>query len=184
MPNQTENLQLYKTDMETDGNDLFNFDTDLNQNWDKIDSVIGKLSELTTDDKTNLVKAIVEIISKLDKKTSVDLDNLSSIGQALLGAKIEAEALCGQNGYIKFKLNKIREKIIFQWGKAQTNGRTKVIFPIAFNIKNPIVHIEHGFSPETTTNTFYSLLSGAPTSTGFYIYSNNLTANYWLAVGY
>jgi len=33
----TDVLKLFKTNMETDGNDLFDFDRDLNQNWDKID---------------------------------------------------------------------------------------------------------------------------------------------------
>ena len=34
----TDELNLYKTDMQTDGNHLFDFDRDLNQNWDKIDN--------------------------------------------------------------------------------------------------------------------------------------------------
>lgn len=33
----TDFLKLFKTDMATDGNDYFDFDRDLNQNWDKID---------------------------------------------------------------------------------------------------------------------------------------------------
>ncbi len=33
----TDVLKLFKTNMETDGNDLFDFDRDLNENWDKID---------------------------------------------------------------------------------------------------------------------------------------------------
>ena len=33
----TDFLKLFKTDMSTDGNDYFDFDRDLNQNWDKID---------------------------------------------------------------------------------------------------------------------------------------------------
>lgn len=37
MGNSTENLNLYLTDMDTDGNDTFDFDRDLNENWDKID---------------------------------------------------------------------------------------------------------------------------------------------------
>jgi len=37
MPSQTNRLNLYKTDMQTDGDDLFDFDRDLNQNWDKVD---------------------------------------------------------------------------------------------------------------------------------------------------
>ncbi len=37
MGNSSENLNLYLTDMDTDGNDTFDFDRDLNENWDKID---------------------------------------------------------------------------------------------------------------------------------------------------
>ena len=33
----TNFLKLFKTDMATDGDDYFDFDRDLNQNWDKID---------------------------------------------------------------------------------------------------------------------------------------------------
>lgn len=41
MGNNTQNLELFKTDMETDGEDLFDFDRDLNQNWDKLDERFG-----------------------------------------------------------------------------------------------------------------------------------------------
>ena len=44
MTQTTQNLGLVKTDMETDGNELFNFDTDLNQNWDKIDEAFGGIT--------------------------------------------------------------------------------------------------------------------------------------------
>lgn len=33
----TDILKLFKTNMATDGDDFFDFDRDLNQNWDKID---------------------------------------------------------------------------------------------------------------------------------------------------
>ncbi len=42
MGNSTENLNLYLTDMETDGNDYFDFDRDLNENWEKIDKSFSK----------------------------------------------------------------------------------------------------------------------------------------------
>lgn len=41
MSDNTENLNLYLTDMETDGDDLFDFDRDLNQNWEKLDKRFG-----------------------------------------------------------------------------------------------------------------------------------------------
>ena len=60
MGNYTTNLSLYNTDMNTDGNDYFDFQRDLNDNNDKIDSAFGKLSDLNTTYKTNIVGAINE----------------------------------------------------------------------------------------------------------------------------
>lgn len=146
---------------------------------------------------TEIANLINQII---DQKSSIDLNDLSEVGEkrftdlktsisslnsalstltTTVNSKLSAQVLKAQNGYIKFS-----KEIILQWGKAQTDKRVKITFPIAFKMKNPIVLIEHGFQPETTVNTFYSLLSGSPTSTSFYIYSNNLTANYWFAIGY
>jgi hypothetical protein len=44
MGNYTTNLSLYNTDMNTDGNDTFDFQRDLNDNNDKIDAFAGKVS--------------------------------------------------------------------------------------------------------------------------------------------
>ncbi|GIO90727.1 hypothetical protein [Paenibacillus lactis] len=43
MPSQTPNLDLYKVNGETDGNDTFNVDVVLNDNWDKIDAAVGSV---------------------------------------------------------------------------------------------------------------------------------------------
>lgn len=40
---ETKNLNLFLTNMETDGNDYFDFERDLNQNWKKIDEAIGNI---------------------------------------------------------------------------------------------------------------------------------------------
>jgi len=44
MGSSTTNLNLYLTDMDKDGNDSFDFDRDLNQNFTKIDTAFGTLS--------------------------------------------------------------------------------------------------------------------------------------------
>lgn len=41
MPDYTSNLNLLKKNPETDGNDYFNIETILNENWDKIDAVVA-----------------------------------------------------------------------------------------------------------------------------------------------
>lgn len=45
MPSQTPNLDLYKVNGETDGNDTFNVDVVLNDNWDKLDAAVGQIQE-------------------------------------------------------------------------------------------------------------------------------------------
>lgn len=41
MGQSTANLDLYTTDMQTDGDDYFEFDRDLDENWAKIDKRFG-----------------------------------------------------------------------------------------------------------------------------------------------
>jgi hypothetical protein len=153
MGTYTQNLNLYNTNMLTDGNDTFDFQRDLNDNNDKIDSAVGKLStlstttqsslvgainevvsncgalaNLSTTDKTSLVNAINELLSNLDSFATKSLGNLDSTGQAVLDKKIEVEALLQQNGYAKFKWKENNQisKIIVQWGKISTSGNTVV----------------------------------------------------------
>ena len=130
MGTYTENLGLYNTNMATDGNDTFDFKRDINDNNDIIDSAIGKLSTLTTTDKSSLVNAIIEIVSSLGGKASKDLDNLSATGQAILDGKVEVEALLQQNGYAKFSWKENNEiSILLSWGYQASNGGATVNLP-------------------------------------------------------
>lgn len=45
MSSNTPNLNLLKKNPATDGNETFNVQTMLNENWDKIDEAIGDLAE-------------------------------------------------------------------------------------------------------------------------------------------
>lgn len=89
MAEYTPNLNLLKKDPVADGNDTFNIQTMLNDNWDKIDDFakaieeglgnvddveqvvgdlieqVGNLEELDTETKTNLIGAINEIYQDL-----------------------------------------------------------------------------------------------------------------------
>ncbi|MCM3747467.1 hypothetical protein M3223_08875 [Paenibacillus pasadenensis] len=42
MPSQTPNLNLYKKNPQTDGQDTFNIETMLNDNWDKLDTAVSE----------------------------------------------------------------------------------------------------------------------------------------------
>lgn len=71
MGGYTKNLQLYKADTLEDGNDTFNINRMLNDNWDKIDEKLKKLpvqngglyvnSETTEEDKAEAQEALKEI---------------------------------------------------------------------------------------------------------------------------
>ena len=89
MGTYTSNLNLYNTNMTTDGNDTFDFQRDLNDNNDKIDSAFGSLANLTTTDKTNLVSAINELVTGLGGKTSKSLSDLDAVGQAIIDGKVD-----------------------------------------------------------------------------------------------
>lgn len=62
MASSTPNLNLLKKNPATDGNDTFNIDTMLNQNWDKIDEAIGSI-HLDIPDASLTVKGKVQLSS-------------------------------------------------------------------------------------------------------------------------
>lgn len=82
MSTTTSNLNLKKIDTTQDGSLTFNVDTFLGDNWDKIDAAVGKLANLNTQQKSNLVSAINEILSDVQ---NIDLSgfllkNLGNLG--------------------------------------------------------------------------------------------------------
>ena len=184
MGTYTTNLNLYNTDMNTDGNDTFDFQRDLNDNNDKIDSAIGKLSNLTTEQQANLVSAINEIVTNLDGKTSKSLNDLNAVGQAILDKKVEVEALLAQNGYAKFswKENNEISILLFQWGINNTGN--EITFPLAFTSKKFItsgIHQGTGAGATDIVASYY--YSDNPAKTYFFTNNQSQIAVLWFAVG-
>lgn len=70
MPKKTPNLDLYKVNGATDGNDTFNVDVVLNDNWDKIDAAVGKIKEdignVVVPDASLVQKGIVQLSNATD----------------------------------------------------------------------------------------------------------------------
>ena len=166
---RTENLGLFNTNMQTDGDDFFDFDRDLNQNNNILDAAIGKLSTLTTEEKTNLVAAINELVAG---KSSIDLDNLSAIGQAIMDKKVEVEALLQQNGYAKFtwKENNEISNCIIAWGHyGHTTREETFLLPVSANTWLAIVGTDEGgacFSYGNAPNDNTSFTSWSPQNNG------------------
>lgn len=188
---RTENLGLFNTNMLTDGDDFFDFDRDLNQNNNILDAAIGKLSTLTTEEKTSLVAAINELVAG---KSSIDLDNLSEIGQAIMDKKVEVEALLQQNGYAKFtwKENNQISNLILQWGFNYYSTQT-ITFPIAFSndLYSIIVTNSDGnFGTVCAASTHTPTTTSVGVKTNYvqqgspaYVVNNPLPYN-WFTVGY
>ena len=192
MSGTTTNLELFKYNPNTDGDQTFNIDNALNNNWDSLDTLIGALTSLTTTQKASLVGAINELVTNLGGKAAKDLGNLDATGQGILDAKIEAEALAAQNGYIKFKLNGI-SNLIIQWGYSvvttSSYGLKTITFPIAFNNVYSIQLTGHAYN-SAFTDMRTSLVA---TSQNDNVSSENITntsfttqsywTHYWIAIG-
>ncbi|MCI1778093.1 MAG: phage tail protein [Paenibacillus lautus] len=86
MPSQTPNLDLYKVNGETDGNDTFNVDVVLNDNWDKIDAAVGQIQEdlgsVTVPDASLTQKGIVQ----LSNATNGTRENVAATEKAVKDA--------------------------------------------------------------------------------------------------
>ncbi len=80
-------------------------------------------------------KRFQDLWEEIAQKSSIDLDNLSSIGQAILDRKVEVEALLQQNGYAKFtwKENNQISNLIINWGITNAKGSRSFVFPLTFN---------------------------------------------------
>lgn len=86
MPSQTPNLDLYKVNGETDGNDTFNVDVVLNDNWDKIDAAVGQIQEdlgnVTVPDASLTQKGVVQ----LSNATNGTRENVAATEKAVKDA--------------------------------------------------------------------------------------------------
>jgi len=90
MAEYTETLGLKKTNMETDGDDLFLFDEDLDENWDKIDIAIKEL--INKQSATGIPPSICSGLRKIEKDGKVflkwkDPDDTVIDGQVLCSWK-------------------------------------------------------------------------------------------------
>ena len=96
---------------------------------------IGDITGL--ENPTDIAKLLQTLI---DKKSDIDLSNLSEIGQAILDKKVEVEALLEQNGYAKFswKENNKISNIIINWGTSTvpTGNAGIANFAISFSKSN------------------------------------------------
>lgn len=80
MPKETQTLRLFEYDTATDGNQLFNINMSLNENWDKIDdfaestnnskqdksNLVTSISSLSTDSQYPSAKCVYDIIGNIE----------------------------------------------------------------------------------------------------------------------
>ncbi|GAE07284.1 phage tail protein [Paenibacillus sp. JCM 10914] len=105
MPKQTPNLNLFKVDGDTDGNDTFNVDVVLNDNWDKLDEVIGEVRE-------ELENVVVDIpLASLTKAGIVQLSSAtdSSAEDKAATPKAIKDAALQSKSYTDQQINLVTE---------------------------------------------------------------------------
>ncbi len=100
MGNYTGNLNLYKADPVTDGNDTFNIDTMLNENWDKIDLAAVPIFETTGTASALVVEGLI-LADKIRIQIKLHVaiaDNATLNGKPILtseGENISSGAVAG-----------------------------------------------------------------------------------------
>lgn len=99
MGTYSTNLNLYKTNMETDTNDTFSFKRDLDDNWDKIDNAFGTLNGTVSDLSNN------SATKNLDNLPDSAVDMIRACSDGLytpvdLSVKHSAEIEASYNGNV------------------------------------------------------------------------------------
>lgn len=111
MPNYTDNLELFKYDVEADKKSTFNIGLALNDNFDKIDAKVGEME--TQQANIDLSNLSTTGNSKLNAKANIDLSNLSTTGEkrfedinTQIAKTVLQSDLYDSNGHIKIdKMN-------------------------------------------------------------------------------
>ncbi|MCY9660300.1 pectinesterase family protein [Paenibacillus chondroitinus] len=80
MPSTTMNLGLYKKNPSTDGNDTFDINTMLNDNWDRVDAQLGAQFADAAPTPVNLVNGLQVV----DVPQTAPLENLRITGRTLV----------------------------------------------------------------------------------------------------
>lgn len=99
MPDNTPNLNLYKVNGETDGNDTFNVDVVLNGNWDKIDAAVKAVEDAVGDisipDASLTVKGKVQLSNATNSTSETmapTLKAVKTVSDAAATAQAKADA--------------------------------------------------------------------------------------------
>ncbi|MDU7476482.1 MAG: phage tail protein [Paenibacillus macerans] len=92
MASNTPNLNLLKKDPATDGNDTFNIQTMLNDNWDKIDVAVGEVREELKDINVPDASLTQKGITQLSSATDSTAEDRAATPRAVKAAYDEATA--------------------------------------------------------------------------------------------
>lgn len=86
MASHTPNLDLLKKDPATDGNETFNIQTMLNDNWDKIDEAVGEVREAVEDIEVPPASVTQAGIVQLSNATNSSAENVAATPKAVKAA--------------------------------------------------------------------------------------------------
>lgn len=132
MSSNTKNLGLYKADPKVDGNQTFNIDTMLNENWDKIDEAVSNVSVpvQSVNNKTGEITLTSEDIKLKDgdsieefkAKTSTLMDNLTNDIANIQLVDTSVDIADPNNHFTATKLSEVLDEL-FQFA---SDGKTLI----------------------------------------------------------
>lgn len=148
MSSYTKNVNLYKADPVADGNDTFNIETMMNDNWDKIDKALFKGVTTGTASALLLEGLPEEEGQKVQLKLHINISDGATLnGKPILlseGEPISAGALVGSFLMLVFNAEK---KCWYQIGSSgggfyiKIAGSNKKAY-LEFNPKDGVVYVK------------------------------------------
>ncbi|WP_036644660.1 pyocin knob domain-containing protein, partial [Paenibacillus sp. oral taxon 786] len=174
MATNTPNLNLLKKDPIADGNETFNIQTMLNDNWDKIDAAIGEIdipdASLTVKGKVQLSNATDgtrEDVAATERAVKAVSDNLASV-VSLETQSAKNEAILASNINTKnYSMNKVAKYQNGSGGEIDPNTTT-----------DSYIITTHANTPSGTNGYFWHII------TLFYQEATNTTNRHQIALSY
>ena len=146
MSSTTDNLHLYKADPVTDGNDTFNIDTMLNQNWDAVDAAVK-----AADDKAD--KAAGDALTLSNKAKTEAIAEAASDAQTKAD-QAKSDAITAASADATTKANTAQAN-----AKAYTDEQVSSLSDVVANVQNYTAFAD--IDPTYTNDTLFATVYNA-----------------------
>lgn len=167
MSSNTPNLGLLKKDPMVDGNETFNIETMLNENWDKVDEAVGQVRKELGNIDVDIPEASLteKGIVQLSSATNGARENVAATEKAVKAVKDDIPTLNNTTNSTSTT-------------QAATANAVKVAYDLAVTLQSNLNNIRDTYQPYLVTSTVGDaiLITGTNLNnnlkTGFYMGSN------------